>query len=309
MKHIPKIFITGSKGFIGSNLIKMLAEKHIPFVAGSRELYGDITTQNNWEELISGCEAIVHLAARVHVMEESESDPLVAFKKVNVQATLNLARAAKSCGVKRFIYLSSIKVNGEETREIPFHASDVPKPLDPYGMSKMEAEAELLKLHEPNIFEVVIIRPPLVYGPGVKANFEKLFWLVKKDLPIPFGLVANKRSLVSVFNLCDLIIRCIDHPKAGGEIFLVSDDKDYSLKDLIQLMGKTLGKFPHLLPIPVSVMKWGCFILGKSSYADRLFGNLHVDITKTKDLLGWKPPFSFEETYKDAPQSAPADIG
>ncbi|NOT77574.1 MAG: SDR family oxidoreductase [Bacteriovoracaceae bacterium] len=297
MIHTPKIFITGANGFVGSNLIKTLGEKHISFVAGSREVYGDITTQKNWEVLLSGCDVVVHLAARVHVMEETSLDPLVAFRKMNVEASVNLARASKLAGVKRFIYISSIKVNGEETFEKPFLASDPPAPLDPYGISKMEAENELLALHEKGVFEVVIIRPPLVYGPGVKANFEKLFWLVKKDLPLPFGLVKNIRSLVSVFNLVDLIILCSTHEKAGGEIFLVSDGVDYSLKDLIVLMAKVEGKTPHLLPIPTGLMKFGATLIGKKTYANRLFGNLHVDIKKTQSLLDWNPPHTFLSTF------------
>jgi UDP-glucose 4-epimerase len=276
----------------------MLDQKNISYIAGNRNSYGDIVTQENWEHLLLDCNVVVHLAARVHVMEETNSDPLTAFRKMNVEATLNIARAAKSAGVKRFIYISSVKVNGEETVEIPFKSSDIPNPIDPYGISKMEAEIELLKLHENNLFEVVIIRPPLVYGPGVKANFEKLFWLVKKDLPIPFGSIVNKRSLVSVYNLCDLIICCLDHPKASGEVFLISDDRDYSLREIILLMAKTLGKDAHLLSIPVQLMKFGAMILGKKSYANRLFGNLHVDIEKTKLLLEWSPPFTFEKTFK-----------
>lgn len=295
---MKKIFITGSNGFVGKNLIKELDQKHIPYLAGDRKYYGDIEKQTNWTELLDSCDVVVHLAARVHVMEEKEIDPLVVFRKINVEATINLAQAAKQVGVKRFIYISSIKVNGEETGEAPFSAADKPHPQDPYGVSKMEAEIELMQLHEVGIFEVVIIRPPLIYGPGVKANFEKLFWLVKKDLPIPFGRVLNKRSLVSVFNLSSLIIHCMDHPKASGEVFLVSDDKNYSLRDLIVLMGKTLGKHPHILPVPVGLMKCGLSFIGKTSYADRLFGNLHVDIEKTKMLLDWKPPFTFEETFK-----------
>lgn len=295
---MKKVFITGSTGFVGKNLIKLLDKNNIAYVAGSRANYGDFVTQSNWKIILTECDIVVHLAARVHVMEEKDLNPLTAFRKMNVEATINLALAAKEVGAKRFIYISSIKVNGEETHNLPFSASDLGEPLDPYGVSKMEAEIELMKLHEPGVFEIVIIRPPLVYGPGVKANFEKLFWLVKKDLPIPFGRVENKRSLVSVFNLCDLIIRCMDHPNAAGETFLVSDDKDYSLKDLIILMAKTEGKFPHLLPIPVSMMKMAATMLGKKSYANRLFGNLHVDITKTKLLLNWKPPYTFEETFK-----------
>jgi nucleoside-diphosphate-sugar epimerase len=288
---MTKIFITGSNGFVGLHLISELTKRNIPFVAGNRTLYGDLVTQNNWENLLFSCSSVVHLAARVHIMNEESSDPLAQF--------LSIAHAAKKAGVKRFIFISSVKVNGEETFDCPFSASDIPAPQDPYGISKMEAEIELLKLHEAGIFEVVIIRPPLIYGLGVKANFEKLFHFVRRGLPIPFGLVKNKRSLVSVLNLVDLVITTLTHPRAGGEIFMVSDDRDLSLSELIKLMAKVQGKIAHLLPVPVGFMKFGAKILGKKSYAGRLFGNLQVDIEKTKGVLDWKPPFTFEETFKD----------
>jgi UDP-glucose 4-epimerase len=293
-----KIFITGASGFVGTHLINELKKRNLNYVAGSRTLYGDMAHQKNWENFILGCDTVIHLAARVHVMNESNSDPLTEFRKQNVEATFNLAKAAKHTGVKRFIYLSSVKVNGEETYEKPFFSSDEPAPEDAYGISKMEAESELLKMHEPGKFEIVIIRPPLVYGPGVKANFEKLFYFVSRDLPMPFGMVKNKRSLVSVFNLVDLIIATVKHPNAGGEIFMVSDDHDLSLRELIDLMAKVQGKTAHLLPVPVSLMKLGAKILGKKSYADRLFGNLQVDIEKTKKVLDWKPPCTFEDTFR-----------
>lgn len=293
-----KVFITGANGFVGKRLQKKLASLSLPYVAGTRELYGDLEEQNNWKEILKGMDVVVHLAARVHVMNETNTDPLSAFRNANVVGTLKLAVAAKSVGVKRFIFISSVKVNGEETFDRPFSANDRPAPQDPYGVSKLEAERELMKLHQPGVFEIVVVRPPLVYGPGVKANFEKLFWLVKTDLPIPFSLVKNKRSLVSVDNLVDLIVTTLSHPKASGEIFLVSDDLDYSLKDLIEEMGKVLGKSPHLLPIPVTLMKIGAKMLGKKAYVNRLFGNLHVDIEKTKTLLNWKPPYTFQDTYK-----------
>lgn len=295
---MKKIFITGSTGFVGRHLVKVLKKQNISFVAGSRALYGDLVTQQNWEGLLSGCDGVIHLAARVHVMDETSTDPLAEFRKMNVETTLNIARAAKKMGVKRFIFISSIKVNGEETFAQAFKATDISAPQDYYGISKMEAENELLKLHNPGLFEVVIIRPPLIYGPGVKANFEKLFSLAGLGIPLPFERVGNQRSLVSVFNFIDLIMTALVHPKAAGEIFMVSDDRDLSLNELIKLMAKVQGKKARLLPVPVGVMKLAASVLGKKSYADRLFGNLQVDIEKTKKLLDWKPPYTFEETFK-----------
>lgn len=230
-------------------------------------------------------------------MNETSSDPLIEFRMSNVEATLNIATAAKKTGVKRFIYMSSVKVNGEETFDRPFTASDTPHPEDPYGISKAEAEVELLKLNVPGIFEVVIIRPPLIYGLGVKANFEKLYKFAGHQFPMPFGLVKNKRSLVSVFNLVDLIITTLSHSHAGGEIFMASDDHDLSLAELIKLMAKVQNKKAYLIPVPVALMKFFAKLLGKKSYADRLFGNLQVDSEKTKRLLDWKPPYSFEATF------------
>ena len=273
-----KIFITGSTGFVGSHLTNELRKRNIPFTAGNRTIYADLITQKNWEQILKGHESVIHLAARVHVMNETSTDPLIQFRLSNVQATLNIATAAKKIGVKRFIYISSVKVNGEETFDRAFTASDNPHPEDPYGISKMEAEIELLKMHIPAVFEIVIIRPPLIYGPGVKANFEKLFKFAGSNFPMPFGLVDNKRSLVSVLNLVDLIIKTLTHPRAGGEIFMVSDDHDLSLTELIKLMAKVQNKTAFLIPIPVSIMKLAAKLLGKKSYTDRLFGNLQVDI-------------------------------
>lgn len=293
-----KLFITGSTGFVGRCLLRELSRRNIDFVAGSRTLYGDLLTKPDWLQLIKGCDTIVHLAARVHVMNEHNSDPLKTFRAMNVDVTLDIANSAKALGVKRFIFISSVKVNGEKTYGIPFRASDTPSPADPYGMSKMEAEVELMKLHSSGFFEVVIIRPPLIYGQGVKANFEKLFYFVQKDLPIPFRMVKNKRSLVSVLNLVDLIICCGIHPAASGKVFMVSDDNDLSLPGLIKEMASLNGKTPHLIPVPVGLMIFVATLLGRKDLASRLFGDLQVDISDTKRLLGWKPTFSFKETFE-----------
>lgn len=293
-----KVFITGANGFVGKTLVPYLLENNIEVIAATRDLYGDFTNQDNWEKFLDKVDAIVHLAARVHILNDNAANPFSEFHKMNVEGTLRLAHAAKNSGVKRFIYLSSIKVNGEGTHNIPYSADDIPKPEDAYGKSKYLAETELLKLHSPGEFEIVIIRPPLIYGPGVKANFQNLMKIVSRDVPLPFGLVNNKRSLVSVLNLSDLIMTTLTHPKASGEIFLVSDKNDYSLKTIISEIAKTMKKTPHLLPVPVAIMEFALKILGKKSVADRLFGNLHLDIKKNKVLLDWEPRFTFQETFK-----------
>jgi UDP-glucose 4-epimerase len=293
------IFVTGANGFVGKALCKELVSRSIPFIVGTRETYGDFCQQQNWGSLLNGVTCIIHLAARVHVMNDDSSDPLQSFREMNVNATLRLARAAKEAGVKKFIFLSSIKVNGEETHLKPFTASDVVNPLDPYGISKKEAEDELLKLHIPGRFEVVIIRPPLIYGPGVKANFNQLFKLVSMNVPLPFSLVKNKRSFVSLKNLVDLIILCVDHPKASGRVFLVSDDKDLSFKDLLLLMGEVKKIKVVLWPFPIQILKFFLAIIGKSSYSVRLFNNLQVDISQTKKDLDWKPKYNFIESFSE----------
>lgn len=293
-----KLFITGSNGFVGSSLVNYLKNYEHQVIAANRSLYGDFSNQENWKQFLKDIDVIIHLAARVHVMNETSTNPDSEFQKMNVDSTLRLANDAKAVGVKRFIFLSSIKVNGEKTFDKPFSANDNPAPEDAYGKSKAMAEKELLKLHEPGVFEIVIIRPPLIYGLGVKANFQKLMSLVFRDVPLPFGCVKNQRSLCSVLNLSDLIATVLVHPKASGEIFLVRDFQDYSLKTMIEEIAKLKGKTPHLLPIPVTMMNFGLTLLGKKSFAERMFGNLQVDITKNKELLNWTPPFSFQDTFK-----------
>jgi len=241
-------------------------------------------------------DVVVHCAARVHVMNETAADPLVEFRKVNVMGTLNLAIAAAKNGVKRFIFISSIKVNGESTLPgHPFTADDVPAPCDPYGISKMEAEQGLRRLSEETGMEVVIIRPVLIYGPGVKSNFRSMMaWLVR-GVPLPLGSIRNKRSLVSLENLVDLIATCINHPHAANQTFLVSDGEDVSTPELLTRMAQALDKSARLIPVPSSVLFYGAALVGRSAVAHRLCGSLQVDIGKTCSLLQWKPPYGVDE--------------
>lgn len=301
---LGRFFITGADGFVGQHLCAFLKTKNTDFVAGVRGqatadqvAYGDLLQQEDWSVYLKNIDTIVHLAARLHIMNEISEDPSTEFRKINVYATLNLAQQAKVNGVRKFIFLSTAKVNGEKTYTHAFGANDKPSPEDPYSVSKYEAEIALLSLHDPNIFDVVIIRPPLIYGKGVKANFNLLMKLAKLPIPLPFGSVQNKRSLLSVLNLCDLIFECSQNPKANGQILMAADEKTYCLQDLIFLLAKLAGRKAWFISVPVSFMVFVAKIFGLSKMTDRLFGNLEVDISKTKNLLNWKPPFSFEDTF------------
>jgi len=222
-------------------------------------------------------------------MSDTATDPLTRYREVNVEGTLNLARQAVAAGVKRFVFVSSVKVNGEATPELPFCASDVPSPQDPYGVSKAEAEQALRQLSAETGLEVVVVRPPLVYGPGVKANFLNLVKLVRRRLPLPFGIRAGYRSMVALDNLVDLLIICTEHPNAANQIFMVSDGVDLTVRDLIEHIGNAIGRPPMLLPVPIVFMRISAAVLGKAAIADRLFGALRVDIQATRDRLEWAP--------------------
>lgn len=310
-----RIFLTGATGFVGSVVLKRLIQQHRPVIAvrpGSLSrpevdsvVVKSIDSETDWGKSLLGCDAVIHLAARVHVMTESVADPLSEFQAVNTDGTLNLAEQAAKAGVKRFIFISSIKVNGERTIiGAPFKPNDEYVPDDPYGLSKYEAEKGLLDLSQKTGMEVVIIRPPLVYGSGVKANFASLLNLVSKGIPLPFGCIKqNKRSLVSLGNLVDLIITCIDHPKAANQVFLVSDDHDLSTAELIQQMSKSLGVTAKMLPVPLWCYSLAGKLLGKQDVVDRLTGSLQADITHTKETLGWVPPQTIEEAFNITAQS------
>lgn len=305
------IGITGASGFVGSNLIQqLLINGRYNIKAFSRffseSISGidqvkivDICDSSHWNSMLAGLDCVIHTAARVHIMNDEAPNALDEFRKVNVHATLDIAKAAAAVGVKRFIFISSIKVNGEETSSgLPFSPDARPAPIDPYGISKTEAEIALKKLATETGMEVVIIRPVLVYGPGVKANFLNLMKLVQKRLPLPLGAINNKRSLVSIDNLVDLIITCIDHPKAANQIFLVSDGHDLSTTELLRHMAEALSTSIVLLPIPPSLLMLVATVAGKRAIGQRLCGSLQVDISKTKSLLGWTPPVTLDSTLE-----------
>jgi nucleoside-diphosphate-sugar epimerase len=282
------ILITGGSGFIGKALINQLGFKSIRLA--TRLDLASMQLEFN------GINCIVHLAARAHVVRDSASDQNQAFYKINVEQTLNLARRAAEARVKRFVFISSVKVNGELTQPgNAFTESNAPSPQDAYGLSKSMAEQGLIKISEDTGMEVVIIRPPLVYGPGVKANFAALVRVVKSGWPLPLGAVYNQRSLVSLDNLIDFIVVCITHPHAANQTFLVSDSHDVSTTELIRGIAQAAGMPSRLLPVPVWALQTGALLLGKGDFIQRLCGNLQVDISKARSLLGWVPPVSVEE--------------
>lgn len=300
------ILVTGSSGFVGGSLIRKLSPHSVSLLgrhrSESNELpyyYGVIDDKSCYAKALTNVEVLIHCAARAHVMNDGSSSPLDAFREVNTRGTLNLAKQAAVAGVKRFIFISSIKVNGESTElGLPFKPSDLYIPTDPYGLSKYEAERGLHNLADETGMEIVIIRPPLVYGPGVKANFAALMKLSSYRLPLPFGGITNNlRSMVYVENLVDLIITCVEHPKAANRVFLVSDDQDISTTDMLKLFHQSFGKSDLMIPIPVSWFQLVGKVTGKSAVVERLCGSLQVDITDTKQLLNWKPPINISDGF------------
>jgi UDP-glucose 4-epimerase len=300
------ITITGATGFLGNALLRRLSSQYEVVALVRKEplkqlagleyrICGDLSPTQEWSNQLLGVDVVIHTAARVHVMQERSASER-EYRRTNVEGTLNLARQAANAGAKRFIFLSSIKVNGEFTNlGKPFQASDVPKPEDTYGVSKMEAELGLYEISKDTSMEVVCIRPPLVYGPGVKGNFLSLLRWLERGLPLPLGSVHNLRSLVALDNLVDLIITCLDHPAAANQSFLVSDNEDLSTTELLRRMGNALDRPARLIPVPPRLLQWGAKLFGKEEIAQRLLANLQVDISKTKERLGWAPPLSVDE--------------
>jgi nucleoside-diphosphate-sugar epimerase len=317
-KQELRLLVTGARGFIGQALINIFAAR-LPQQGGSfvravvRQVtasavpsvqyacLGDLNGQTRWQEALVGMTTVVHLAARVHVMKEDVVDPLSAFRAVNVAGTLTLARQAYELGVKRFVFISSIGVNGSETLlGEPFSEADQPNPHNAYALSKWEAEKGLLRIAEETGMDVVIIRPPLVYGFNAPGNFGTLTRVVHRGWPLPLGAVYNQRSLVALDNLVDFIITCITHPQAVNQTFLVSDGQDLSTTELVRGMALAAGVPARLLPVPVWALQAGASLLGKGDAVQRLFGNLQVDMSKARSLLGWVPPVSVEEGLRRA---------
>jgi nucleoside-diphosphate-sugar epimerase len=299
------ILITGIRGFVGTSLAARI-EADGSVVRGVSRQYngtddfvvGNIGLTTDWGRALEGIDTIVHLAGCAHIMKNSETDLSNIYWSVNVDGTEELARQAAKAGIRRFIFVSTIKVNGEFTKDLPFSASSTPEPEDDYGVSKLKAEEALWRIAENSGLEVVIVRPPLVYGPGVKANFLSMMHWLAKGIPLPFGAIDNKRSFAALDNLVDLLVTCIHHPAAAGQTFLVSDDEDISTTELLQRMGKALNRSARLIPVPPKLLQWGAQLLGKEDIAQRLLGNLQVDISKTKELLDWKPPVTVDEGLK-----------
>lgn len=306
------VAVTGASGFVGSALVQLLAAhtEYVPVAIYRSQpaqcphncktfVCGDLTTNTDFMTALQGVDILVHCAARVHVMNERAVDPMAEFRAANVSATHNLARQAAQSGVKRFIFISSIKVNGESTElGRPYRADDNPHPGDAYGLSKKEAEEGLRSIATDTGMEVVIIRPVLVYGPGVKANFLNMMNWLSKGVVMPFGAINNKRSLVSLQNLTDLILVCLTHPAAANQTFLVSDGDDVSTTQLLKKMANALGCRARLVPIPSALLVAAATVLNKKSLSQRLCGNLQVDIEKNSVLLGWAPPVTVDEGLK-----------
>lgn len=300
--------VTGATGLVGQALCQELLVREHVVRAGVRRVddaarlppdcevaqVGNVGGDTNWRSTLRGVDTLVHLAARVHVMQDSAADPLAEFRKVNVEGTLNLARQAAEAGVWRFVFLSSVKVNGEGGSVI-YRETDSPAPQDAYGISKHEAELGLQEIAAETGMEVVIIRPPLVYGPEVKANFLCLMQWVAWGVPLPLGAARNQRSLVYLGNLVSAIDACLTHPSAANQTFLVSDGEDLSTTDLIRRLARAMGRPARLIPVPAAVLMAGATLLGKREVAARLCGTLQVDITKVREMLGWTPPVSVDE--------------
>lgn len=306
-----KVFITGATGFVGRALVSELISSDVEVVATVRNITAELPERvrqivcddlsqlsetNSLIDILSDVDIVIHTAARAHVMKDSYSEPLSEYRKMNVTVTRELARQAAEVGVKRFIFVSSVKVNGELTKHNQmFSENDAAQPSDDYGLSKFEAEQTLIEISKISSMQIVIIRPPLVYGLRVKANFANVVKLIKKGWPLPFGRVHNKRSMIAIDNLIAFIKLCMSHPAAANELFLIADKDDISTTALLKNIAKASGVKSILLPIPVALMSGLAKLLGKKDVADRLFGNLQIDTSKARRILDWNPVITMDE--------------
>lgn len=302
-----KLLLTGASGFIGQAALQLFSQRGMSVrpvyrsvaqasgVAGA-EVVSSLDVDTDWSAALKMVDVVVHAAARAHIMRDDALDPLIEYRRVNVQGTLNLAQQAAAAGVRRFVFISSIKVNGEGSLPgQPFKADDVPAPVDAYGISKAEAEAGLWQIAQATGMELVIIRPVLVYGPGGKGNLASMLRWVQRAVPLPLGAVTtNRRSLVALDNLVDLIALCTQHPQAANQVFLVSDGSDVSTTELLCRMAAAVQRPARLWPVPVGLLHLGARLLGKQAVAQRLLGSLQVDIVKNYQLLGWQPPVTMQ---------------
>ena len=304
MSEKPEVFLTGATGYIGCQVLKVLVEEGfevtcavrrvVTLVPPAKTAMGSLDAHSDWTGALQGAAVVIHAAARAHILEKDCSNSLDEFRKVNVAGTLNLASQAAQAGVKRFIFISSIGVNGN-INKYPFTEDNEPNPAEPYAQSKWEAEQGLWGIQRETGMELVIIRPPLVYGPNAPGNFSRLVRWVEKSVPLPLGAIYNKRSFVALDNLVDLIITCIDHPAAANQVFLAGDGQDISTTELLRGIGRAIVKPVRLVPVPAGVLMFGASLLGKKTFALRLLSSLQVDISKARNLLGWEPPLSLEE--------------
>lgn len=296
------VLVTGANGFVGRAACAALRQARYTVVPAVRRscglaeerVVGEIGPHTVWLAALSGVDTVVHLAARVHVMRDTAANPLAAFRQVNVAGTLNLARQSAVAGIRRFVFVSSIKVNGEE-RNLAYTEADAPAPEDAYGISKWEAEQGLRQIAAETGMDIVILRPPLVYGPGVEANFLALMRAVAHGIPLPLGAIDNRRSLIFVGNLADAILRSLEHPAAAGKTFLVSDGEDVSTPELVRRMAYALGRPARLVSLPAPILRAVATLAGKSAQATRLMDSLIIDSGNIRRALGWLPPFSLNQ--------------
>ncbi len=297
----PRVLVTGAGGFVGGALVRTLSAGGVTIpVAAHRSLpettpagsevaaVGDIGPQTDWRPALAGCDIVVHCAARAHVLRETSAEPLAAFRQVNVAGTVRLASQAMEAGVRRFVFISSAGVHGP-FGDAPFRESDIPSPTEAYAISKLEAERELLAMTSGSAMSVTVLRPPLIYGPGVKGNMLSLLKWVAAGRPVPLGSVTGQRSFIGLQNLCDAIIATMTRPDAGGKTYLVSDQADMSTQDLVRLMAKALNRSPRLLPVPAPALRLAGWLSGRSRAIDRLVGSLTVDSSLITSELGWRP--------------------